>query len=265
MPINATPEYFKAEEKFHAARSKEEKITALEEMIRLCPKHKGTENLLAQHKAKLAKLKKEGEKKSARKVGIQKEGDAQVCIIGLTNSGKSWLLSRLTNAKPLISSHPYTTTKPEVGMMDYKGVKIQLVEIPSTFEPEYMSIARSAEALAIVVKDEGEVIQMEQFLADNYIRTRHIFVSPWEETPEIIKENIWHLLSFMIAYTKLPDNRLSPMALPKGATVKDFAQRIHKDFIKNFHFARIIRKGRVIQAGLDYKLEDSDIVKLYLK
>ena len=135
MPVNAPMEYYKAEEKFKSAKSKDDKIAALEEMIRLLPRHHGSENAHAQLTSRLSKLKKESEKKGARRLGIKKEGDAQICLIGLANAGKSTLLSKLTDAKPKISVTPYTTTKPEIGMMDYKGIKVQLVEIPSTFDP----------------------------------------------------------------------------------------------------------------------------------
>src|SRR3989338_9289658 len=134
MPVNAPYEYYKAEEKFKSAKSKAEKIAALEEMLRLMPRHHGSENVLAQLKARLSKLRKESDKKGGgRRAGVKKEGDAQVCIIGLANTGKSTLLAKLTEAKPKIAQAPYTTTRPEVGMMDYKGIKVQLVEIPSTF------------------------------------------------------------------------------------------------------------------------------------
>ena len=82
MPVNAPIEYYKAEEKFLSARSREEKIETLEEMIRLLPKHKGTEHVLGQLRARMAKLKKQGEKKGARQKGIKKEGAAQVCLLG---------------------------------------------------------------------------------------------------------------------------------------------------------------------------------------
>src|SRR3990167_2779311 len=156
MPVNAPMEYYKAEERFKSAKSKEEKIAALEEMIRLLPRHHGSENAHAQLTARLAKLKKESDKKGARHVGVKKEGDGQICIIGLANSGKSTLLAKLTDAKPKISATPYTTTKPEIGMMDYKGIKIQLIEVPSTFDPEFMSIARGADAIAVVANNEKE-------------------------------------------------------------------------------------------------------------
>lgn len=263
MPINATPEYFKAEEKFRSAKTKEEKILALEEMIRTAPKHKGGEHLLADLRGKLAKLKKEAEKKKgAKKEGISKEGDAQVCLLGFTNSGKSTLLKKLTNAEPVISQHKFTTIKPEVGMMDYKGIKIQLVEIPPTFKPGHMSIARTCELICFVIKDEKERRELEKIKEENYIRVKHIFLNPWKEDAGKIKQKIWDSLGLIIAYTK-DSKGISPMALPKDATVKDFATRIHKDFVKNFRFAQLLRNGRKMQVGINYPLKHGDILEIH--
>jgi len=267
MPVNAPAEYFRAEEKFHSAKTKEEKIAALEEMIRLLPRHHGSENALAQLKSRLAKLRKEGKtsgKGRGRVLSIVKEGDAQVCLIGFTNSGKSYLLSKLTGAKPEIANHPYTTTKPEIGMIDYNGVKIQLVEIPSTFEPKYVSVARTADLILLLARHENEEEGLKKFLADNFIHAKYIFANPFVEPYDMIKQKIWHNLGLIIVYTKKSKTN-TPMALPVNSTVKDFAQRIHKDFVKNFRFARIHRKGRIIQAGLDYKLQDNDIVEIHMK
>ena len=262
MPVNAPAEYFKAEGKFKSAKNKDEKIAALEEMIRLLPRHHGSENAHAQLKSRLAKLRKESEKKGGgHKAGVKKEGDAQICILGLANAGKSTLLSRLTEAKPKISAMPYTTTKPEIGMMDYKGIKVQLVEIPSTFDPEYMSIARGCDAIAVVANTEKERDIIESVLRNNYIRQKSAVVKQGED----VKEKLWGMLGLMVVYTKAKDKRLSPMALPDGATVKAFALRIHKDFISNLRFARIVRGGRIIQAGLSYVLREGDIVELHMK
>ncbi|MFQ6010292.1 MAG: GTPase, partial [Candidatus Aenigmatarchaeota archaeon] len=114
MPANVTIEFMKAKEKYQKARTREEKIAALEEMLSTIPKHKGTENMQAEIKSKLSKLRKMKAPKVARHAfSLPKEGDAQVCIIGLTQSGKSTLLASLTNAKPKIAPRPYTTTKPK--------------------------------------------------------------------------------------------------------------------------------------------------------
>lgn len=58
MPTNVNAEYLIAEGKYRNAVTPEEKISALEEMIKAAPKHKGMSNVLADLKSKLAKLKK---------------------------------------------------------------------------------------------------------------------------------------------------------------------------------------------------------------
>jgi len=226
MPVNAPPEYYKAEEKFRSAKTQEEKIAALEEMIRLLPKHKGSEHLLGQLRAKMSKLKKEKSGKKSRSIGIKKEGDGQVCILGVSNSGKSTLLRAITNAKPKISKHPYTTTEPAVGMMDYKGIKIQIIEIPSFFTPKDMAIVRTADLAVILSTSLEDKRFVEKKLEENFIRIKSISIKPTEDA-ENIKKKIWSALGLMIVY---PKKTKTPMALKKGSTIRDFAMRIHKDF-----------------------------------
>lgn len=266
MPVNAPAEYFAAEEKFRSAKSREEKIAAMEEMVRLMPRHHGSETALAQLKQKLAKLRKESSgKKGGSRTGIQKEGEAQVCIIGFTNSGKSTLLKALTGASPEISGYPYTTTRPEIGMMDYSGVKIQLVEIPPTFHPEDMSVCRTAELVLLLAKSESELKEIEDILKKNFIRTKAVYANPFTEPVSDTKEKIWNALGMIIAFTRKTDGTKSPMALPRGSDVEDFARRIHKDFVKNFRFARLWRRGMVKQVGLSYVLEHGDVVEIHAK
>jgi hypothetical protein len=267
MPVNYTPEYLAAERKYLQARTKEDRILALEEMIRLCPKHKGASNVLAQLHARLAKLKREAEaqrkqKKGGKKAGISKEGEAQACLLGFTMSGKSTILSKLTEARPEIAEHEYTTTMPAVGMMDWSGVKVQLVEVPATFDPVYLSMCRSADLVVLVVKDDSEKKQLEELMKDRFIRTRSIAVNPHKEDIGDIRKKIWHALNLIIVYTKRK-GQISPMALPAESTVRDFCMRIHKDFVKDFRFAFLWRGGRRAQVGLEYKLQEGDVVEVH--
>ncbi len=270
MPVNAPAEYFTAESKFHSAKSREEKIAAMEEMIRLMPRHHGSETAMAQLKQKLAKLKKEGaaKKKGGAKLGVTKEGEAQVCVVGFTNSGKSTLLKALTGASPSISGYAYTTTRPEVGMMDYSGVKIQLVEIPSTFQPVDISICRTAELVLLLAKSGSELKELEELMRKNFIRTKMIYANPFTEPVSDIKEKIWDALGLIIAFTRKSVNGRkvdSAMALPSGSNIQDFAKRIHKDFVRNFRFARLWRNGMLKQVGLSYTLEHGDIIEIRVK
>jgi len=163
MPTNVTAEYAAAELEYSKAGTTPEKIKALEKMLATVPKHKGTEKLQKDIKTKLAKfrkqLKKEAEqKKKGYSLTIKKEGAAQVILAGPPNTGKSLLLSKLTNAKPDIADYDFTTTKPEIGIMNYHGVKLQVVEIPAIIKdssirgqgPQYFSIMRNADLILIV-------------------------------------------------------------------------------------------------------------------
>lgn len=164
MATNVTAEYAAAEMEYAKAGTTAEKIKALEKMLSTVPKHKGTEKLQKDIKTKLAKfrrlLKKEAEqkKKGGYSLTIKKEGAAQIILAGPPNTGKSLLLSRLTNAKPEIADYDFTTTEPEVGIMDYKGVKLQVVEMPAIIKdssvkgqgPQYFSIIRNAELILII-------------------------------------------------------------------------------------------------------------------
>ena len=171
MPINAGYEYGKAESEFNQAGTVQEKLLALRKMLSVAPKHKGAESLLKQIKEKIAKYKELAEKEKKAKKGsgktlsIKKEGAATICIIGTVNSGKSTLLKKLTNANVLIAPYPFTTKKPEIGVLDYKGIKLQIVEIPAIAEkfeyselgPSLLAIIRQSDLLIITFKEKSEL------------------------------------------------------------------------------------------------------------
>jgi len=281
MPINATQEYFLAEEKYIKAKTKEEKILALEEMIRELPKHKGTETLLAQLKKRLAKLKSQEGKKKSRCCGIEKVGDAQICIVGKTNIGKSSLLKELSGKDVKISEKRYETIELEIGIFDYDGAKLQLIEIPSTFETKFLYLLDTTDLILALYQNEEDKNKLKNFLNSRKVLNKVIFVlsksdlnsgcglgisTKTREGLDILKELIWEKLGLIRVYTKTK-NKLEkkPIILKKGATIREFAKNIHKDFLENFKFARIYDNTKFSgrRVGLKYELKERDIVEIF--
>ncbi|MFH0752259.1 MAG: GTPase, partial [archaeon] len=200
MPINASHEYFAAEKKFHLAQTPVEKLKALEEMLKTAPSHKGAEVLRSELKQRLSKLRSQIEKQSQQKskgynISVKKEGSAQVAIVSITNAGKSLLLSKLTNAKPEIAEHEYTTRKIEMGVLDYEGIKIQLIEIPAIHKdfaykgrgPTYFSIIRNVD-LIVIILDLTKDIEEQKKLIEEEFEKAQIKLNK-EEPPIIINKN----------------------------------------------------------------------------
>ena len=167
MPINAHPEYLNAEVKYHQASTPEERLLALEKMIKFLPKHKGAETLRKNIRTRYKKLKQElliKKKKSKGKKGIRKE-DLQAVIIGLTNSGKSSILKVLTNAQPRIASYGFTTNTPEIGTLNYQGCNIQIIDLPPIASDNFdKGIVNNADTILIVVEKIHEIKPLLELL-----------------------------------------------------------------------------------------------------
>jgi len=175
MPANLTPQYFEAEKRYKCAKTPQERIEALEEMLRVMPKHKGTDKLRAELRTKIAKLYDEAEKRPViGKQGsllyhITKEGAGQVVLVGLPNAGKSQLVSIVTEASTEVADYPFTTQAPIPGMMHFENIKIQLVDVPAITAPNVDSwlrnIFRNADLLLIMVDlAQDPVAQMETIM-----------------------------------------------------------------------------------------------------
>ncbi len=355
----------------------EEQIRALEEEIKRTPYNKATEHHIGRLKAKLARLREEAEKRQKKSGGqqfsIKKEGDATVVLVGFPSVGKSTLLNKLTGAKSEVADYSFTTLKPVPGMMEYKGAKIQIVDVPGIVEGaskgrgrgrEVISAIRNADLILIVsdVFNTHQIEVLEKELYEGGIRlnqsppevvvkkkvkgginiTSTVPLSIDEETimeilreyrihnadvlireditidrlidaiqgnrvyiPAIevvnkidlidesyleslrqsfphavfisaekgfgleeLKEKIYKKLDFIRIYLKPPGKKpeKEPMVLRKGSTVKEVCERLHRDMVKNFRYAKVWGKSVRFpgqRVGIDHVLEDGDIVTIY--
>ncbi|MBM3229082.1 GTP-binding protein [Candidatus Parvarchaeota archaeon] len=142
-----------------------DKLSELEAELARTQKNKATEFHIGILKAKIARLKREmtGPKKGGSSGGgfdVRKTGDSTVVFIGLPSVGKSTLLNRLTGTKSEVAAYAFTTLTCIPGMLEYKGAKIQLLDLPGIIigasegkgrGKEVLAVARSADLILIIL------------------------------------------------------------------------------------------------------------------
>ena len=168
MPTNLPPNAKKKWAEVEATKNPREKLQRMQEFLSLVPKHKGTAKLCAQIKKQMATMRKEMEEKKRRKAGkggpkffIEKEGAAQIALIGLTNVGKSSLLAAVTNSKVEVSANPYTTREPIPGIMNYEDIQFQIVEAPALMEGSADGRAWGLQTLALARNADGLILMVD--------------------------------------------------------------------------------------------------------
>lgn len=198
MAVNQSPMYQKAEERYRSAASASERVAALEEMLRLVPKHKASEKLQSALKQKLKAAREETQKPQAKGGGghhdlfhVPRQGAGQVLLIGAANVGKSSIVGALTQAKVEIAEFPFSTHAAVPGMAHHEDVPIQLVDMPPLMErrvshaeaqrsqwegqPGMAAVYRSADVVLVVV-DLAAIELLDQyeqplaFLRENRLR-----------------------------------------------------------------------------------------------
>ena len=171
LPPQAEAQYKKVLE----SRSPEEKLRNLQLYLSMIPKHKGTEKLRMRVKRQIAALQTEIErkrKKSKRKPPpFLRKGESELLIslFGVTLSGKSTLLARLTNTKPKITGLPYTTLSPQVGTSKYAGVYFKFIEVPAYIPQNpltslQLDALNSSDLIIFLVDSNNELLPQLSFI-----------------------------------------------------------------------------------------------------
>lgn len=241
---------------------------------------RGNSNFLS-NKYRAPQVAERGESGEKIKITLILKSIVDIAILGFPNSGKSTLLSLLTNAHPKIEDYPFTTTEPVFGVLDSELRPIKFVEIPALIEgshkgkglgSKYLRHAERASILIVVFDEEKEieVVKNEISYYSESLLKKPIVTFPkkdlfTESKIEGLKEEIIRLLDSSRETPPLKEDRISvelqPLSVEKIGDIFyvsgsdlikairriDFTQRDHhlllNPLIKRFGVIDILKRS----------------------
>ena len=250
------------------ARTPQEKVEKLEEFLSLVPKHKGTEKLRGQVRRQISTLQKELEEKRRRRAGrggpkffLEKEGAAQIIILGPTKVGRSSLLTSVTNAKTEVSDYPYTTREPVPGMLQFEDLAFQLVEAPALVDGaaegglgglQTLGLARNADGLVLMVDLSEDASQQLTMILDELEEARILTQKPRGRI-EIERKHVGAGLRIIVLGRLLNCNIRDVENLIKGYRILDGVVKIFGevtlDDVEDAIFERTVYRPAIVVAN----------------
>ena len=261
----------------------EKRIAQIEKEIRETPYHKATEHHIGGLRAKLAKLKKRLEESQKSRggglgFGVKKTGDATVVLVGPPSVGKSSLINQITRAYSRVGDFDFTTLTVIPGMLEYKGAKIQILDIPGLIGGaaqgkgrgrEVLSVAKNADLILLMtdyqnlkalseLKKELKNVYLEdipllavvnkadllsQSARKKLTQKGYFLISARQNfNLDELKEAIFKRLELIRVYLKRagskPDYQ-KPLILKKGASVLEAAEKISTELKENLKSAQV--------------------------
>jgi len=144
----------------------EEQIKAVEDEIQKTPYNKATQHHIGKLKAKLARLKDEQETRRLKSGGggpsyaVKKSGNATIGLVGFPSVGKSTLLNQITDATSAVAAYDFTTLDVIPGLLEHRGAKIQVLDMPGLIRGaskgrgrgrEVLSVARACDLILLMI------------------------------------------------------------------------------------------------------------------
>ncbi|MCR4285007.1 MAG: GTP-binding protein [archaeon] len=252
------------------------------------------------------KTKTKSEIKHQDWLGVKKQGDRQLVLVGKPSVGKSSLIQKLSGVQTKIASYEFTTLEPIPAAIKINGATFQIVDLPGLIKGATEDVGGGKRLIGIVKQTDGILLMSDlskpideldeligelnkseinkptiiignkidlekarkglQILKKKFPKLKVIGISTiTEEGFEELKKEIWNLSGLIRIF---PNNENEPMILDKSSTVKDFAEKVHKDLIKKFRHAIVSGTSTKFdnqQVGISHILEDMDKIELVLE
>lgn len=284
MPTNLPPEAKDKWAEVEATNDPKLKLQKYQEFLSEVPQHKGTMKLRGQVKKKMATIRKDLDDKKRKGTGkggggpklfIEKEGAAQIALLGMTNVGKSSLLAALTNAKVEVSPNPYTSREPVPSIMSYMDIRFQVVEAPAMMEGSAdgkawgmatLGSARNADGLILMVDlSRSPISQLDLILGE--LEKARVLVSKPKGRVDIDRKHAGVSLQIILVGKLIGCSMREVEALLRSCRINDaivkISGEITLDEIEDAIFESTIYKPALILANkTDLKGAEANLRRL---
>ncbi len=161
--------------------------------------------------------------------------------------------------------------KIEIKPSKFRGITIAGRKFLKMREPELVDMLRSMgmHNASVLLREETTVEKIAEVLDERIVYKKVIVVNTaGESSIDELKGRIFGMLDRIRVYTKKPGEEADmrePLVLKRGATVKDVAERLHKDFARKLRYVRVWGSskfpGQRVARG--YELKDGDTIEIY--
>jgi ribosome-interacting GTPase 1 len=276
MPTNLPPEAMDKWEEVEAAHTPKEKMEKMIEFLKYVPHHKGTMKLRGEMNRKISLIRDDLENKKRKGTGkssggpklfIEKEGSAQIALVGMTNVGKSCLMTATTNSKVLVTPTPFSTHEPVPGIMNYLDVQFQIVEAPAVMEGAAegkaggqvtLGLARNADGVILMVDLSRDPVEQLELLVAELEKSRVLVSKPSGGRVEVDRRHAGAGLRIIIVGRLIDCSMRDVEVLLRGYRINDAIVRISGevslDDVENAVYENTVYKPAVIVGNkLDLK------------
>ncbi len=160
---------------------------------------------------------------------------ADIGFIGLPNAGKSTLLSVISNAKPKVGSYPFTTLKPQLGLLRFEHGDIILADLPGL-----ISGAHKGTGLGLRFLSHIERCSALGHLCDLSV----------EKDDDIIK-NYKIIRNEITKYGNLVSSKREIIILTKSDLVEERTIKKRFEMLKKYSGAKIVVISSLKKNGID--------------
>src|SRR2546426_10431217 len=161
----------------------EDQIKAIEDEIQKTPYNKNTQHHIGKRKAKMARVKEELQLRQLKSggggagYGVKKSGHGTVGLVGFPSVGKSTLLNQITDATSEVAAYAFTTVTVIPGVMEHRGAKIQILDMPGLIHGASKGKGRGREVLSVTRSCDVILLMVDVFETNVHVLAEELYLA----------------------------------------------------------------------------------------